>query len=112
MPVTFVRDPATGVGYSVNIAGDTPTEQETARINEFLAAQSSLSPPMLPPAEPAPPRSKKGRRPLARGTGLERTRFWHMTQRGNAASTLPDQHGSPEHGGVLPAASAEHRGNR
>jgi hypothetical protein len=36
MPVTFVRDPATGIGYSVNIAGDAPTEQETARINEFL----------------------------------------------------------------------------
>jgi hypothetical protein len=42
MPVTFVRDPATGVGYSVNIAGDAPTERETARINEFLLRSGPL----------------------------------------------------------------------
>jgi hypothetical protein len=50
MPVTFVRDPVTGITYSANIAGDAPTEQETARINEFFAAQR---PP--PPAPPPPP---------------------------------------------------------
>jgi hypothetical protein len=50
MPVTFVRDPVTGITYSANIAGDTPTEQETARINEFLDARR---PP--PPAPPPPP---------------------------------------------------------
>jgi hypothetical protein len=50
MPVTFVRDPVTGVTYSVNISGSTPTEQESARINQFLASQRTLS--VLPQAQP------------------------------------------------------------
>jgi hypothetical protein len=43
MPVTFVRDPVTGITYSVNISGSTPTEQESARIDQFLASQRTLS---------------------------------------------------------------------
>ena len=50
MPVTFVRDPVTGVTYSVNISGSTPTEQESARIDKFLASQRTLS--VLPQAQP------------------------------------------------------------
>jgi gas vesicle protein len=50
MPVTFVRDPVTGITYSVNISGSTPTEQESARINQFLASQRTLS--VLPQAQP------------------------------------------------------------
>jgi hypothetical protein len=94
MPVTFVRDPATGVGYSVNIAGNTPTEQETARINEFLAAQSSLSPPILPPAEPAPPPVEERATAFGRGVGLEPLQLAYsraVTQR-----VFADQYGTPE----------------
>jgi hypothetical protein len=94
MPVTFVRDPATGVGYSVNIAGNTPTEQETARINEFLAAQSSLSPPILPPAEPAPPPVEERATAFGRGLGLEPLQLAYsraVTQR-----VFADQYGTPE----------------
>jgi hypothetical protein len=50
MPVTFVRDPVTGITYSVNISGSTPTEQESARIDQFLASQRTLS--VLPQAQP------------------------------------------------------------
>jgi hypothetical protein len=94
MPVTFVRDPATGLGYSVNIAGNTPTEQETARINEFLAAQSSLSPPILPPAEPAPPPVEERATAFGRGLGLEPLQLAYsraVTQR-----VFADQYGTPE----------------
>ena len=39
MGVIFVKDPETGIDYSVNIAGNSPTGAEQSRINEFLQQQ-------------------------------------------------------------------------
>ena len=37
MPLKIVQSPETGKYYPVNIAGETPTEEEKARIREYLS---------------------------------------------------------------------------
>lgn len=72
MPVTFVRDPVTGVTYSVNISGTTPTEQESARIEQFLASQRALS--VLPRTQPVEEEEEIGRLPAAFSRGIQSIR--------------------------------------
>ena len=44
MGVIFVKDPQTGIDYSVNIAGSSPTESEKSRINKFLSDKRTQAP--------------------------------------------------------------------
>ncbi len=53
MGVIFVKDPETGVNYSVNIAGSNPTPREQTKINDFLSkkrTQTKLAPTITSPA--------------------------------------------------------------
>ena len=58
MGVIFVKDPETGINYSVNIAGSEPTPKEQTRINDFLSkkrTQTKLAPTITRPAAPQEP---------------------------------------------------------
>ena len=58
MGVIFVKDPETGINYSVNIAGSEPTPKEQIRINDFLSkkrTQTKLAPTITRPAAPQEP---------------------------------------------------------
>ncbi len=44
MSVIFVKDPQTGIDYSVNISGTEPTENEQQQINDFLLSKRQQAP--------------------------------------------------------------------
>ena len=54
MALIPVQDPQTGKLYNVQIAGDTPTQQEITEIKEWLASQSQPVETTTPIAETTP----------------------------------------------------------
>ena len=52
MSVIFVKDPQTGIDYSVNISGTEPTENEQQQINDFLVSKRQQAPVAVQPPEP------------------------------------------------------------
>jgi len=71
MGVIFVKDPQTGIDYSVNIAGSSPTEAEKSRINKFLSDKRAQTPVVTQPsAQPVQQEDEGGFR-TAVGMGID-----------------------------------------
>ena len=65
MSVIFVKDPQTGIDYSVNISGTEPTENEQQQINDFLLSKRQQAP--VAAAAPTPEPTDEDSTALGRG---------------------------------------------
>jgi hypothetical protein len=65
MSVIFVKDPQTGIDYSVNISGTEPTENERQQINDFLVSKRQQAP--VAAAAPTPEPTDEDSTALGRG---------------------------------------------
>jgi len=65
MSVIFVKDPQTGIDYSVNISGTEPTENEQQQINDFLLSKRQQAP--VAAAAPTPEPTDEDSTAIGRG---------------------------------------------
>ena len=65
MSVIFVKDPQTGIDYSVNISGTEPTENEQQQINDFLVSKRNQAP--VAAAAPTPEPTDEDSTAIGRG---------------------------------------------
>mgnify|MGYP003645707319 CR=1 FL=1 len=65
MSVIFVKDPQTGIDYSVNISGTEPTENEQQQINDFIVSKRNQAP--VAAAAPTPEPTDEDSTAIGRG---------------------------------------------
>src|SRR5210317_211489 len=71
MALIPVQDPQTGKLYNVQIAGDTPTQQEIAEISEWLATKRQPVQTTTPTTESTPPEDEPGFFESTAGAGID-----------------------------------------
>ncbi|MDB2405831.1 zeta toxin family protein [Alphaproteobacteria bacterium] len=84
MSVIFVKDPQTGIDYSVNISGTEPTENEQQQINDFLVSKRDQAPVAVQPPEP----EEEDKTAFMRG--LEREPYENQLAQGKTKEVLAD----------------------
>ena len=84
MSVIFVKDPQTGIDYSVNISGTEPTENEQQQINDFLVSKRNQAPVAVQPPEP----EEEDKTAFMRG--LEREPYENQLAQGKTKEVLAD----------------------